>query len=112
MAQSRWMKSSASMVEAWAQEPSPGRIGGPEWCRRDPPQLEDPANRGCSGAAAELEKLALDALVAPGLVRAGHPLDQCGDRVVDRWATGAVRVGPLLGHQAAVPPQDRGRGDQ
>src|SRR4030088_3147533 len=72
-----------------AQEPSPGRIGGPEWCRRDPPRLEDPANRGCSDAAAELEKLALDALVAPGSVFAGHPLDQRGDRVVDRWATGA-----------------------
>src|ERR1700716_2207478 len=51
-----------------AREPSPRRIGGPEWCRRDPPRLEDPANRGCSDAAAELEKLALDALVAPGLV--------------------------------------------
>ena len=32
--------------------------------------------------------------------------------VVEGWATGAVRVGPLLGHQAAVPAQDRGRGDQ
>ena len=28
------------------------------------------------------------------------------------WATAAVRVGPLLGHQSAVPPQHRGRGDQ
>jgi hypothetical protein len=54
----------------------------------------------------------LDALVAPGLVLAGHPFDQCGDRLVDGWATAAVRVGPLPGHQAAVPSQDRGRGDQ
>jgi hypothetical protein len=37
-----------------------------------------------------------------------HPT---GSRV-DRWATAAVRVGPLLGHQAAVPAQHRGRGDQ
>jgi integrase len=28
------------------------------------------------------------------------------------WAIAAVRVGPLLGHQSAVPPQHRGRGDQ
>jgi hypothetical protein len=61
---------------------------------------------------AELEKLALDALVTPGLIVAGHPLDQRGDRLVDKWATGAVRVGPLLGHQVAVPAQDRGRGNE
>ena len=59
-----------------------------------------------------VEEFALDALVAPGLVLAGHPLDQRDDRWVEGWATGAVRVGPLLGHQAAVPPHDRGRGDQ
>jgi hypothetical protein len=51
----------------------------------------------------ELEQLALDALVAPGRVLAGHPLDQRGDRLVEGWATATVRVGPLLGHQAAVP---------
>ena len=54
----------------------------------------------------------MDALVAPGLVLATHPFDQHDDRRVDRWASGAVRVGPLVGHQAAVPPQDRGRRDQ
>jgi hypothetical protein len=53
---------------------------------------------------AELEQFTLDALVAPGLVRAGHLLDQRGDRLVDGRATGAVRVGPFRGHQAAVPP--------
>ena len=52
------------------------------------------------------------ALVSPGLVLAGHPCDQCGDRVVEGWATGAVRVGPLLGHQPTVPPQHGGRRDQ
>jgi hypothetical protein len=57
-------------------------------------------------------QLALDSLVAPGLVLSGHPFDQGGDRVVDGRAFGPVRVGPLLGDQAAVPPQDRGRSDQ
>jgi hypothetical protein len=61
---------------------------------------------------AELEEFALNALVAPGLVLSGHPFDQRGDRVLEGWATGAVRVGPLLDNQPAVPPQDRGRGDQ
>ena len=78
----------------------------------DPPQLQDPADRGCSDAVAELEKFALDALVTPFLVLAGQLLDQDGDGLVEGWAPGAVRIGPLLGHEAVVPPQDRGGGDQ
>ena len=62
-------------------------------------------------APTELEKFALDALVGPGLVLAGHPFDQRDDHWVDGWAPGAARVGPLLGDQAAMPAQDRGRGD-
>ena len=54
----------------------------------------------------------MDALVAPGLVLAGQPFDQRGDRWVEGWATASVRVGPLLGHQAPVPAKDCGRGDQ
>jgi hypothetical protein len=50
--------------------------------------------------------------VAPRRVLAGQPLDQLGDDVVEGWATGAIRVSPLLGHQAAVPPQDGRRSDQ
>jgi hypothetical protein len=46
------------------------------------------------------------------LVLAGHPFDQRGYHRVDRWATEAIRVVPLLGHQAAVPPQGRCRSDQ
>src|SRR5919107_4435906 len=95
-----------------AQAPPPGRIGGPQRRRGYPSQREEFADRGCADAVAELEKLALDALVAPGLVLTGQPLDQFGDGVVEAWAPAAVRVGPLPGHQAAVPPQDRGRGDQ
>jgi hypothetical protein len=37
-----------------AQEPSPGRIGRSQWCRRYPPLLEDPADRRCADAMAEL----------------------------------------------------------
>ena len=61
---------------------------------------------------AKFEKFALDALVASGLGLAGKPLDHRGDRWVEGWASGAVRVGPLLGHEAAVAAQDGGRGDQ
>jgi hypothetical protein len=70
--------------------------------------LEDSADRGCADAVAELEQLALDALVAPALVLTGQPFDQGSDGVVEGWATGAVRVGPLPCHQPAVPAQDRG----
>jgi hypothetical protein len=84
-------------------------MGRSQWCRRYPPLLEDPADRGCADAMAELEQFALDALVVPGRVLAGQLFDQGGDRVVDGWATGAVRVGPFLGDNAAVSPQDGGR---
>jgi hypothetical protein len=60
----------------------------------------------------ELEQFALDTLVAPGLILSGHPFDQRSDHVVDGWATSAIRVGPLLGDQVAVPAQDRARCDQ
>jgi hypothetical protein len=53
---------------------------------------------------AELEQLALDALVSPRLVLSGHPFDQRNDRVVEGRATSAMGVGPFPGHQAAVPP--------
>src|SRR5215212_1829992 len=53
-----------------------------------------------------LRSFALDALVAPGLVLSGHPFDQRGDRRIDGWAAGAVRVGPPLGHGQA--PDQRG----
>ena len=74
--------------------------------------LEGSAEGGCADAVAELEEFAVDALVAPGFVLAGHPLDERGDGRVEGWAAGVVRVGPFLGHQAAVPAQDRGRGDE
>jgi hypothetical protein len=39
------------------QELSPCRVGGPGRCRRYPPQLEDPADGGCSDAVPELEQV-------------------------------------------------------
>ena len=112
MAQSTWKKSTASMLEACARRNRRQDVSvDPQRCRRYPPPLEDSTDAGCTGAVAELEEFALDALVAPGLVLAGHPFDQRDDHWVDGWAPGAARVGPLLGDQAAVPAQDRGRGD-
>jgi hypothetical protein len=44
--------------------------------------FEDSADRGRSHAVAEAEQFALDALVAPAGIVAGHLLDQgCGSRV-------------------------------
>jgi hypothetical protein len=37
--------------------------------------LEGSADGGCADAVAELEEFALDALVAPGFVLAGHAFD-------------------------------------
>jgi hypothetical protein len=34
-----------------------------------------------------------------------------GEHVVDRWPSGPVRVGPSSAHEAAMPTQDRVRGD-
>ena len=69
---------------------------------------------GCADAVAELEYLALDALVAPGLVLSGHPFDQRGDGLVEGWATerfgwvqswsagGGASAGLLPGDQAVA----------
>ena len=61
---------------------------------------------------AEFAEFALDALIAPGRVLPGHSFDQHGDGLVEGWATAAVGVGPLPAHEAAMPAQDRGWGDQ
>jgi hypothetical protein len=73
--------------------------------------LEDPADRRGADAVAELEQLALDSLVSPVRVLRRHPYNQRGEHAVDRWAT-RPRVGPLLANEAAMPAQDRVRGDQ
>ncbi|MEV6816908.1 hypothetical protein [Micromonospora sp. NPDC051296] len=60
----------------------------------------------------QAEQFALDALAAPTGIVPGHLLDESGSYRVDRWATWQVRVGPVAGHQATMPAQDRRRGDE
>ena len=74
--------------------------------------LEDLADRGGADPVAELDHLALDPLIPPGAVLGGEALDQRGDLGADGRSSGAVRVGPFLSDQAAVPPQDGARRDQ
>ena len=50
--------------------------------------------------------------IAPGRVLSRELLDQCCEFRIDGWASGAVRVGPLLRDEAAMPAQDGGRCDQ
>jgi len=73
IAQSTWKKSTASVVAACVrrnrrQVVSVARSGA----GGNPPPLEDPADRGCADAMAELEQFTLDVLVGPRLVLAGQ----------------------------------------
>jgi len=81
-------------------------------CRRNLQGLENPADRGCADPVAELKQLTLDSLVSPAVVLGREPLDQRGDLGADRRPPRWVRVSPLAGDQATVPPQDGARGDQ
>jgi hypothetical protein len=74
--------------------------------------IEDPADRGGAGPVAGLEQLALDRLVSPAAVLGGETLDERGDLGAGRRPSRAVRVGLLLGDQAAVPAQDGAGRDQ
>ena len=74
--------------------------------------LRTRADRGCAGPVAELEQLALDPLVAPAVVLGGESLDERGDLGADWRPSLPVRVGPLPGDQAAVPPQHGAGRDQ
>lgn len=76
-------------------------------CRGYLPVPQDPADSGSAHVVAELEQLALDALVSPRRVLQGELLNERGDRLVDRWAARVVRVRPLFRHQPAVPTQHR-----
>jgi hypothetical protein len=88
------------------QELPPGRAGVPFWCWWDLKGLENPSDGGRADPMTELEMLALDALVPPGGVLGGEPLDEGGDLGAGRRAARPVRIGPLRGDEAAVPPQD------
>ena len=61
---------------------------------------------------AELEQLALDPQVAPARVLPRHPHDQRREDVVNRWPSGPLGAGPSSADEAAMPAQDRVRGDQ
>jgi len=95
-----------------AQELPPAGVGVPARCRWDAAVLQDPADCRGADAVAEFEQLTLHPAISPARVLRRHPYDQRGDGSVDRWAAGSIRVGPLLAHEAAMPAQDRVRGDQ
>ena len=95
-----------------AQELPPAGVGVPQRRRWDAVALEDPPDRRGADAVAELEQLALDPHVPPARVLPRHPHHQGGEDVVDRWPSGPVRVGPSSADEAAMPAQDRVRGDQ
>jgi hypothetical protein len=95
-----------------AQELPPAGVGVPYRCRWDAVALEDPPDRRGTDPVAEFEQLAPDPFVPPVRIVRRHPHDQCGELVVDRWPSGPVRVGPPSAYEAAMPAQDRVRGDQ
>ena len=94
------------------QELAADRVGVPLGRRGYLQGLENPSDGGRADPVTELEKLALNALVPPGGVLGGEPLDQRGDLGTDRRPARPVRIGPLPGDEAAVPPQHSARRDQ
>ena len=95
-----------------AQELPPVGVGVSQRRRWDAVALQDPPDRRGADAVAELEQLTLDPRVSPARVLPRHPHHQGGEDVVDRWPSGPVRVGPSSADEAAMPAQDRVRGDQ
>jgi hypothetical protein len=75
-------------------------------CGRYAQALEHAVDGRGGYPVAELEQLALDPAVAPTAVLLRHPLDQRHHGIVDWWAPGPGRVGPLPRDQAPVPSQD------
>ena len=66
------------------------------------------ADRGGRDPNAEVQQLALDALVAPAGVLRGEADDQQLHVLVESWPAGvALRVGPGAGDEAPVPAQQR-----
>ena len=71
------------------------------------------ADRGGRDLDAEPEELALDALVAPARVLPGQADDQLLDVLIERRSPESTTgIGPGAGDQAAVPAQQRLRGDE
>ena len=90
-----------------AQERRPGG-GHPPWRRVEPVAAQRHADRGGRDPNAEVQQLALDALVAPAGILRGESDDQPLHVIVDSRPAGVVlRVGPGAGDEAPVPAQQR-----
>jgi hypothetical protein len=101
------------MLVAWgAQELPPAGVGIPRWHWRDAVALEDAADRRGADVVAEFEQLALDSDVAPARVSQAMRTTRGSEDVVDEWSSGPVGVGRASADEAAMPAQDRVRGDQ
>jgi hypothetical protein len=112
-AQSTWKKSQASIVVSLgAEELPPGRPVCSDGSRRDPEAPQNASDRRRADAAADLQQLALDPLVAPRRVLPSELLNQGRELGVDGRPPRPVRVGPLLRDEVAMPAQDRGGCDQ
>ena len=94
------------------QELAPGRVGEPLGCRGIFRALRTRRMVDAPTPMTELQKLALDALVPPGGLLGGEPLDHRGDLGTDRRPARPVRIGPLPGDEAAVPPEHGAGCDQ
>jgi hypothetical protein len=93
------------------QELPPTGVGVPDRCRWDAVALEDPPDRRGTDTVAELEQLAPEPHVPPPRVLPRHPHHQRDQHLVDRRPPGPVRVGPASANEAAMPAQERVRGD-
>jgi hypothetical protein len=93
-----------------AEEGSPAGVCSP-WCRPEACSGQDSADRTGPQAVSEPDEFAVDSAVPPGRILVRYAQDQVAQFVADRWAATLVRIGPFSGDQAAVPGQQRSRGD-
>jgi hypothetical protein len=89
----------------------PTGVGVPDRRRWDPVTLQDPPDGRRADAVAEFEQLALEPQIPPTRVLPRHPHHQGDEHLVDRWPTGPVGIGPSSAQEAAMPTQDRVRGN-
>jgi hypothetical protein len=75
------------------------------WCGAEVGGGEDSADGACAQVMSEPGEFGLDASVSPGWILLRQTQHEVTDLIADRWAAGAVRVGPFFRDQAAVPGQ-------
>jgi hypothetical protein len=92
------------------QERLPTGVCSP-WCWSESGSGQDSADRSGAQAVAEPGEFAVEAAVAPGRVLVCQAQDQVAELIADWWAARLAGVGPFSGDQAAVPGQQRSRGD-